>query len=188
MGKSVLSQLIKILKRAKLSARIISSTNKSIFIKLKKHTKVPIVNTNKFNPLNSKNTIHFPLVMNLEWTKAGGVFNIQFVTTLCSNDEETKEPTIVSHLQSLIFIMIENQQLINVLQLGYILKHKIVISDTASCRNSYGNQTNDKRSPIQTSTSAVKPSILQILVMYLISRSGKTAAIRRTASAPLVRA
>ena len=39
-----------------------------------------------------------------------------------------------------------------------------------------------------TSTSGVKPSNLQILVMYLISRSGKTAAINRIASAPFVRA
>jgi hypothetical protein len=39
-----------------------------------------------------------------------------------------------------------------------------------------------------TSTKATMPSILQIFNIYLISRSGNTAAIRRTASAPLDRA
>lgn len=46
----------------------------------------------------------------------------------------------------------------------------------------------DKGSIVQTSTSAANPSILQILTMYLMSRSGKTAAIKRIASAPLARA
>lgn len=45
-----------------------------------------------------------------------------------------------------------------------------------------------EKSTICTSTSTAKPSNLQILLMYLMSRSGKTAAIKRMASAPFARA
>jgi hypothetical protein len=44
------------------------------------------------------------------------------------------------------------------------------------------------KATILTSTKAAMPSILQIFNIYLISRSGNTAAIIRTASAPLDRA
>ena len=44
----------------------------------------------------------------------------------------------------------------------------------------------EERSRDRTSTSVAKPSSLQILVMYLMSRSGKIVAIKRMAYAPLV--
>ena len=44
----------------------------------------------------------------------------------------------------------------------------------------------EEKSRDRTSTTVAKPSSLQILVMYLMSRSGKTAAYKRMAYVPLV--